>query len=83
MRADYEARTRERQMQMQGPPIAGPDEGPELDFPSLGDAPRSRHPIGIAPVATTRTVPLDPARTRFSGAVKFGQKVTAPLPPRS
>lgn len=78
MRADYEARTRERQLQMQGPPIAAPDEGPELDFPTLGDAPRARRPIGIP--APTRTVQLDPARTRFSGAVKFGQKVQVPLP---
>ncbi|GAA6058961.1 hypothetical protein JCM10212_001671 [Sporobolomyces blumeae] len=82
MRADYEARTRERQMQMQGPPIAGPDEGPELDFPSLGEAPRSRRGMVAVPT-TSRTVQLDPARTRFSGAVKFGQKPTAPLPPRA
>ncbi|GAA5933421.1 uncharacterized protein JCM15063_001309 [Sporobolomyces koalae] len=78
MRADFENRTRERQMQMQGPSLMGPDEGPELDFPTLGDAPRMRRPIGV-PTAN-RTVQLDPARTRFSGAVKFGQKVQAPLP---
>lgn len=78
MRADYEARTRERQLQMQGPPIAPPDDGPELDFPTLGDAPRSQRPIGLP--AANRVVQLDPARTRFSGAVKFGQKVQVPVP---
>ncbi|GAA5907547.1 uncharacterized protein JCM6883_001241 [Sporobolomyces salmoneus] len=78
MRADYEARTRERQLQMQGPPPSAPDEGPELDFPTLGDAPRSYRPIGVP--TTNRVVQLDPARTRFSGAVKFGQKVQVPIP---
>ncbi|GAA5991131.1 hypothetical protein JCM11641_004041 [Rhodosporidiobolus odoratus] len=79
MRADFEARTQQRQAMMQPPPEAGPDEGPELDFPTLGDAPRSRRPLG----GTSRTVQLDPARTRFAGAVKFGQKTAVPLPLRS
>jgi hypothetical protein len=55
-----------------------PDEGPELDFPTLGDAPRSRRPLG-----GRGTVQLDPNRTRFAGAVKYGQKVQTPLPVRS
>ncbi|GAA6024596.1 hypothetical protein JCM10207_001016 [Rhodosporidiobolus poonsookiae] len=78
MRADFEARTRQRQDAMQGGPEVGPDEGPELDFPTLGDAPRSRRPMG----GSSRTVQLDPARTRFAGAVKYGQKVQTPLAPR-
>ncbi|GAA5999616.1 uncharacterized protein JCM10292_004273 [Rhodotorula paludigena] len=76
LRADYEARTRLRQEAMQGMPEPEPDAGPELDFPTLGAAPRSHRPMG----GTTRTVQLDPARTRFAGAVKFGQKVQSPLP---
>ncbi|CEQ41546.1 SPOSA6832_03296 [Sporobolomyces salmonicolor] len=78
MRADYEARTRQRQVSAEGGPYVGPDEGPELDFPSLGDVPRSRRPVG----GSGRTIQLDPARTRFSGAVKYGQKVQVPLPAR-
>ncbi|GAA6026697.1 hypothetical protein JCM8202_005618 [Rhodotorula sphaerocarpa] len=78
LRADYEARTRMRQEAMYSvPPEPIPDEGPELDFPTLGDAPRSRRPMG-----GRGTVQLDPTRTRFAGAVKYGQKVTTPLPSR-
>lgn len=78
LRADYEARTRMRQEAMCSvPPEPIPDEGPELDFPTLGDAPRSRQPMG-----GRGTVQLDPTRTRFAGAVKYGQKVTTPLPSR-
>ncbi|KPV74305.1 uncharacterized protein RHOBADRAFT_54147 [Rhodotorula graminis WP1] len=80
LRADYEARTRLRHEAMQGAPEMagpGPDEGPELDFPTLGEAPRSRRPLGTA---APRTIQLDPARTRFAGAVKFGQKPVVPIP---
>ncbi|BGP49572.1 hypothetical protein JCM10450v2_005467 [Rhodotorula kratochvilovae] len=80
MRADYEARTRLRAEAMQGAPEMGPDEGPELDFPTLGDAPRARRPLGGA---GPRTIQLDPARTRFAGAVKFGQKTPVPVPPHA
>ncbi|POY72160.1 hypothetical protein BMF94_4797 [Rhodotorula taiwanensis] len=79
LRADYEARTRMRQEAMyNAPPESIPDEGPELDFPTLGDAPRSRRPMG-----GRGTVQLDPNRTRFAGAVKYGQKVSTPLPSRN
>ncbi|GAA6028586.1 hypothetical protein JCM8097_007295 [Rhodosporidiobolus ruineniae] len=78
MRADFEARSQQRQ-QMMHPPEAEPDTGPELDFPTLGDAPRSRRPMGGA----GRGIQLDPARTRFARAVKYGQKVQVPLPSRS
>ncbi|GAA5906142.1 hypothetical protein JCM6882_006057 [Rhodosporidiobolus microsporus] len=81
MRADFEARTRQRQEMMHPQEVhIEPDAGPELDFPTLGDAPRSRRPLGGN--APSRGIPLDPARTRFAGAVKFGQKVQAPLPVR-
>ncbi|BGP71649.1 hypothetical protein NBRC10513v2_005031 [Rhodotorula toruloides] len=80
MRADYEARSRLRQEAMLPPPEAEPDAGPELDFPTLGDAPRSRRPLGGS---GARSVQLDPSRTRFAGAVKFGQKSQSPLPPRA
>ncbi|GAA5886038.1 hypothetical protein JCM3774_001472 [Rhodotorula dairenensis] len=79
LRGDYEARTRMRQEAMyQAPAEPIPDEGPELDFPTLGDAPRSRRPLG-----GRGTVQLDPNRTRFAGAVKYGQKVQTPLPARN
>ncbi|BGP17710.1 hypothetical protein JCM10213_005290 [Rhodosporidiobolus nylandii] len=78
MRADFEARTHQRAAMMQPPPEAEPDTGPELDFPTLGEAPRSRRPLG----GTTRTVQLDPARTRFAGAVKYGQKAPVPVSAR-
>lgn len=73
MRADFEQRARHRSASN----IPAPEEelpqdaGPDLDFPSLGEAPRSRRQGG--------RVTLDPTRTRFSGAVKFGR--TAPPPP--
>ncbi|GAA5870766.1 hypothetical protein JCM8547_001703 [Rhodosporidiobolus lusitaniae] len=81
MRADFEARSRQRYDTLH-PPEAGPDEGPELDFPTLGDAPRSRRPMGGSS-APSRGIQLDPARTRFAGAVKYGQKVQAPMSTRS
>ncbi|BGO92736.1 hypothetical protein NBRC10512_007854 [Rhodotorula toruloides] len=80
MRADYEARSRLRQEAMMPPPEAEPDVGPELDFPTLGDAPRSRRPLGGS---GAHSVQLDPSRTRFAGAVKFGQKLQSPVPPRA
>lgn len=79
MRADFEQRAQRRmnvgpggQMYEDQMPH---DSGPDLDFPSLGDAPRAHRSMG-----GPRPVQLDPARTRFSGAVKFGQ-VTAPQVP--
>ena len=72
MRADFEQRARRRSQQPAPQPEPVPDEGPDLDFPTLGEAPRSRrNPIG------GRAVPLDPTRSRFANALKMG----APLPP--
>ncbi|GAA5824980.1 hypothetical protein JCM11251_006048 [Rhodosporidiobolus azoricus] len=79
MRADFEARTQQRQAAMYPQEMhVEPDVGPELDFPTLGDAPRSRRPIGGS--MPSRGIQLDPARTRFAGAVKYGQKIETPLP---
>lgn len=76
MRADFEQRAQRRHnigMNGQGYEEQLPqDSGPDLDFPTLGDAPRAQRPMGGRPVQ------LDPARTRFSGAVKFGPKVPTP-----
>lgn len=72
MRADFEQRARRRAQQPAPLPEAIPDDGPDLDFPTLGEAPRSRrNPIG------GRAVPLDPTRSRFANALKMG----APMPP--
>lgn len=81
MRADFEARSMQRQTVLH-PPQAGPDEGPELDFPTLGAAPRSRQVLGGGVPLPSRSIQLDPARTRFAGAVKYGQKIDSPLPAR-
>ena len=73
MRADFEQRARRRSQQPAPLPEPVPDEGPDLDFPTLGEAPRSRrNPIG------GRAVPLDPARSRFANALKMGAPVVAP-----
>ncbi|KAK4701065.1 hypothetical protein P7C70_g5172, partial [Phenoliferia sp. Uapishka_3] len=77
MRADFEQRARHRSASnMIAPEEDLPqDAGPDLDFPSLGEAPRSRRQGG--------RVTLDPTRTRFSGAVKFGRTAPPPPPVRS
>ncbi|KAK4049871.1 hypothetical protein OIO90_005260 [Microbotryomycetes sp. JL221] len=74
MQADFEQRAHQRHAGPTDPrSINGEDqtnEGPDLDFPTLGQDNRSRHQ-GV------RNAQLDPTRTRFSGAVKFGSKVPA------
>ena len=81
MRADYEQRAQRRSAPAPGyDEEVGRDEGPDLDFPTLGQAPRAR-PQNQQQV--TRNVALDPTRTRFSGAVKFGRPVPVLLSPRS
>lgn len=80
MRADYEQRAQRRSAPAPGyDEEVGRDEGPDLDFPTLGQAPRAR-PQNQQQV--TRNVALDPTRTRFSGAVKFGRPVPVLLSPR-
>lgn len=74
MQADFEQRSQRHRAAAAGHPFPGDqqiDEGPDLDFPTLGQAPYPRHAQG------GRNVQLDPTRTRFSGAVKFGSKVPA------
>ncbi|KAM0750658.1 hypothetical protein T439DRAFT_380537 [Meredithblackwellia eburnea MCA 4105] len=72
MRADFEARARQRAAGPPPPEEIPQDSGPDLDFPTLGEAPRSRRP-GVRS--------LDPTRTRFSGAVKFGRPNLGPQHP--
>ena len=84
MRADFEQRAQQRAAQVAGMGYEEelyqqqPDAGPDLDFPTLGEAPRARRQPGGP---STRAVQLDPARTRFSGAVKFGPKIVTPVAP--
>ncbi|KAI5479870.1 CCCH zinc finger and SMR domain containing protein [Pseudohyphozyma bogoriensis] len=80
MRADFEQRARQRSaMQYGQPELILDDSGPDLDFPTLGEMPRSRRHGGMP---QHRNVQLDPTRTRFSGAVKFGSR-SIPGPPLS
>ncbi|KAM0786394.1 hypothetical protein ACM66B_001861 [Microbotryomycetes sp. NB124-2] len=67
MQADFEQR---RQGRRNGryPEDEPVDDGPDLDFPTLGQN------NGIRQPGVSRNVQLDPTRTRFSGAVKFGSK---------
>lgn len=79
MRADFEQRAQRRSAAAAG--VQGyeeehiPDAGPDLDFPTLGEAPRARRQGG----PSSRNVQLDPTRTRFSGAVKYGPKLAGPV----
>lgn len=92
MRADYEARARQRtassmsyleeQQQQQQSQY---DEGPDLDFPTLGTT-RTRRTMGnmngqvinngsntgVLGIPVNRLAALDPTRSRFALAVKFG-----------
>ncbi|KAK4046070.1 hypothetical protein OIV83_006375 [Microbotryomycetes sp. JL201] len=73
MQADFEQRSQRRRAGHY-PEDESIDDGPDLDFPILG------HNNGIRQPGQ-RSAQLDPTRTRFSGAVKFGSKV--PVTPAS
>ncbi|SCZ87833.1 BZ3500_MvSof-1268-A1-R1_Chr2-3g05301 [Microbotryum saponariae] len=74
MRADFEARARRRdQGGYDEAEHMARDDGPDVDFPTLGEMQKNRRGMpGI--IGGRATVVLDPARTRFSGAVKMGPK---------
>ncbi|SCV74923.1 BQ2448_7952 [Microbotryum intermedium] len=74
MRADFEARARRRdQGGFDESEHMARDDGPDFDFPTLGEIQKNRRGMpGI--IGGRATVVLDPARTRFSGAVKMGPK---------
>lgn len=81
MRADYEQRAQRRSAAAAAPLYDEEymrDEGPGLDFPTLGAPPRAHRQVLQH---QNGRITLDPTRTRFSGAVKFGRNLpTTPLP---